>query len=374
MRILVLTKRQYMAKDLLDDRFGRFWQLPLELARRGLRVQGIALSYRPRPEGLFTSETDAPNRSVNWHAVNLLDRGWPAPRRYLRRAREIATEFQPDVLWACSDAYHAIFGAKLADQIGSKCVIDLYDNFESYSATKIPGVVRLFKRALRSAGGVTCVSSQLAAYVRDHYQCRAPRLVLENAVRVDLFRPLDRIACRERLGLPKGAKIIGAGGALYKSRGTETLYRGFELLAAKDRNLHLAVAGPRRKTDKVPPGDRIHDLGNLPLETVPSFFNALDVSVISNRDSAFGRYNFPQKAREILACGTPLVAAAVGTMKEVLREHPECLFAPDDPTSLANAIRRQLEKPTKIRAEIPSWADMAMQLESFFQEVLRHHP
>ena len=27
MKILVLTKRQYMGKDLLDDRFGRFWEL-----------------------------------------------------------------------------------------------------------------------------------------------------------------------------------------------------------------------------------------------------------------------------------------------------------------------------------------------------------
>ena len=30
-----------MGKDLLDDRFGRFWEVPLELARRGHEVQGI---------------------------------------------------------------------------------------------------------------------------------------------------------------------------------------------------------------------------------------------------------------------------------------------------------------------------------------------
>ena len=35
MKILVLTKRQYMGKDLLDDRFGRFRELPLEFALRG---------------------------------------------------------------------------------------------------------------------------------------------------------------------------------------------------------------------------------------------------------------------------------------------------------------------------------------------------
>ena len=51
MKILVLTKRQYMGKDLLDDRFGRFWELPLELTRLGHEVQGISFSYRTRITG-----------------------------------------------------------------------------------------------------------------------------------------------------------------------------------------------------------------------------------------------------------------------------------------------------------------------------------
>ena len=50
MKILVLTKRRYMGKDLLDDRFGRFRELPLELARLGHQVRGLCLSYRPRNE------------------------------------------------------------------------------------------------------------------------------------------------------------------------------------------------------------------------------------------------------------------------------------------------------------------------------------
>lgn len=48
MRILVLTKRQYMAKDLIDDRFGRFWKLPMELARLGHKRRGLRLNYREK--------------------------------------------------------------------------------------------------------------------------------------------------------------------------------------------------------------------------------------------------------------------------------------------------------------------------------------
>lgn len=370
MKILVLTKRQYMGKDLLDDRFGRFWELPLGLARLGHEVQGIALSYRRRSEGAFAPAVGSLTGSVTWHSVNLLNALWPGLRRYLRFARERIEVFHPEVIWACSDAYHAILGNKLAKNAAARFVIDLYDNFESYTATRIPGILPLFKQAVGAADGLTCVSSQLANYIGAHYRCSAPVLLLENAIRADLFRPLEQSICRKNLGLPDDGKIIGTAGALYKSRGISTLYRGFEILAGEDSGVHLAVAGPRPlKENGIPTGPRVHDLGILPLETVPVLLNALDVAAVCNRDSAFGRYNYPQKAREIMACGVPIVAADVGAMKEILRDRPECLFAPDDPWSFARAIRVQLAQPTASERSVPDWSEMAVRLAIFFQQL-----
>ena len=371
MKILVLTKRQYMGKDLVDDRFGRFWELPLELARLGHEVQAIALSYRRRSEGTFAPSISSSTGSVTWHSVNLFNAPWPGLRRYLRFARERIGAFDPQVIWACSDAYHAILGHRLAKNCAARLVIDLYDNFESYAATRIPGILSLFKHAVRAADGVSCVSSQLAQYIGVHYRCPAPVVLLENAIRADLFLPMEQSICRKHLGLPDDGKIIGTAGALYESRGISTLYRGFEILAGEDSKLHLAIAGPRPlKKNGIPIGARVHDLGILPLETVPVLLNALDVAAICNRKSSFGRYNYPQKAREIIACGVPLVAAAVGTMKELLRNRPECLFDPDDPRSLARAIRLQLAKPTKIECSVPDWPEMAVKLATFFRQLL----
>ena len=362
MKILVLTKRQYMGKDLLDDRFGRFWELPLELARRGHEVQGISLSYRPKAAGSFRSRAGEPT----WHSLNLLRRGLPALREYLRSAHRLSTDFKAEIVWACSDAFHAIFGRHVSARAGAQCVIDLYDNFESYPATRAPGVLPLFKRALTAADGITCVSSQLAGYVVDHYRSRAPTLILENAVRADLFYPRDRCASRRQLNLPQNAQIVGVAGALLPSRGMDAFYRGFEILAAEQEDLHLALAGPRQRGDKIPRGERIHDLGNLPLETVPVFLSALDVAVVNNRDSAFGRFNFPQKAREIIACRVPLVAANVGTMSSLLTEHPDLRFAQHNAESLAQAVRRQLVRPVLVDSSVPTWADVAERLEKFF--------
>jgi teichuronic acid biosynthesis glycosyltransferase TuaC len=215
MKILVLTKRQYMGKDLLDNCFGRFWELPLELARRGHAVRGITLSYRARSEGKFTV-ADAKPGSLEWHAVNFLKAPWPNERHCFSVAAKIMRSFQPDLIWACSDAYQAIFGHRLAKRSGLKLVVDLYDNFESYPATRLSGVKFFFKRALRAAHGITFVSSQLENYVRERYRVSAPALVLENAIRADLFHRMKRQECRQRLQLPQDAKIIGTAGALFR--------------------------------------------------------------------------------------------------------------------------------------------------------------
>jgi glycosyltransferase involved in cell wall biosynthesis len=115
----------------------------------------------------------------------------------------------------------------------------------------------------------------------------------------------------------------------------------------------------------------VHDLGTLPLDIVPALLNALDLAVICNRNSAFGRHCFPQKAYEIIACRVPLVAAAVGSMNELLSEYPECLYEPENANSLAQVIERQLEARTIVDLRAPSWAESARELEAYFQEVLR---
>lgn len=369
MRLLVLTKRQYMGKDLVDECFGRFRELPLELAKLGHEVEGICLSYRPRAEGLLTDCGNNAGVQVPWHSMNLGRLIIPGLYSYQLQAKRIARQFKPDCIWACSDALHAIFGVFLAKHLNTRCVVDLYDNFEAFGATRIPGVLSLFKNAVKNADGVTCISKALAEHVAQNYHRKGLTMVLENAVRKDLFYPQDRRTCRRHLGLPENVKIIGTAGALYHKRGIKALFRGFELLAAEDENLHLAVAGHRDRRNQLPNGSRVHDLGVLPLEKVPLLFNALDVAVIYNRDSSFGRYCFPQKAYEVIACGTPLVAAAVGSMKGLLDGHPEWLYEPESPQSCAQVLRSQLNKPTPLDLAAPSWTDFSKRLETFLVRI-----
>lgn len=370
MRILVLSKRRYSGYDFLDHRFGRLRELPLELARLNHSVLGVALSYRRKSEHAVTDSDPTKHGTVMWHSINLTNSLVRCPSRYVTRVFDIAQKFRPDLVWACSDAYHAIFGYRLAKRLGISCVVDLYDNFESFKATWVPGVLPLFKEAIRSVDGVTCVSHSLAHHISRDYGRRRPQLVLENSVRADLFFTRERTTCREQLGLPQDATIIGSAGALDSSRGIKTLFGAFDLLRKSKPTLSLALAGPRKHSKEIPKERAVLDFGTLPLETVPALFNALDVAVICNRDSAFGRYCFPQKAYEIIACRVPLVAARVGSMKELLNDYPQCLYEPENPVSLAKAIDRQLEAKTIVNIAAPSWGDSAKKLERFFQNVL----
>ena len=71
----------------------------------------------------------------------------------------------------------------------------------------------------------------------------------------------------------------------------------------------------------------------------PTIFNALDVAVICYANDNYGKYCFPQKTREIMACDVPLVAANVGSLKEIFAHAPEWLYEPGNIASLERLLK-----------------------------------
>jgi glycosyltransferase involved in cell wall biosynthesis len=370
LRVLIITKRQYMGKDLLDNRFGRFRELPLRVAQLGHDVTGIAISYRRRKEGTVVDCEPSANAGVTWHSFNLIN-GLATPLECGTRTFQIARKVKPDLIWAGSDAYQVMFGAWLAKRAQARCVIDLYDNFEAFGASRLPFVLSSFRQAVKEADGVTCFSERLARHVVRTYPRAKPTTVIENGVRRDFLDLRIQQECRRQLNLPEGARIIGTAGALDSSRGIDTLFKAFNLLSRHDNDVHLAIAGPRKRGIRIPTGPNVHDLGVLPHEEVPCFINALDLAVICYRQSAQGEFSFPQKAYEIMACRVPLIAAAVGCMNELLSDYPGCLYEPENPQSLAETAFLQLKNRITVPIEVPSWADSAKQLEDFFEKVIQ---
>ena len=369
MRILIISKRQYMGKDLLSDKYGRFYEIPRELAKIGHSVFGVALSYRPRDEGEYSLE-DFHQSQMIWHSYNLKRLFIPGRMNHFYKIRELVNEFRPEIIFACSDSFHAIFGRLLSKRLEIPYVVDLYDNFESFPATKLPGVISFFKQAVKDAAGVSCISEPLKAYLEKKYKPKGKIITLENGVRTDLFYKMDKVLCRRRLGLPLNGKIIGTAGALHKNRGIEELFNAFKKISAMNNNSHLVLAGRLDQNVSLPKNSHVHYLGELPYEEIPYLINTFDVGIICNRDSAFGRYCFPQKAYEMIACGIPVVAASVGVMKSLLRNYPFCMYEPGNQESLRVAVEKQLRSSCVPEIDVRQWVELARRLESLFIKVV----
>jgi len=350
-RILVISKRQYMSKDLLDNRFGRLREIPLSLSKMGHQVTGLCLSYKHRSEGWILDET------VPWKSINATTLKFPGLIRFILAARKLARN---------SD----VIGCYLSKLYNVPVIFDIYENFGEFFVAKLPVMRQLYHWAIRESNAVTCLSNPFAKYVLENFNGQTKAFPIEFAVRHDLFKPLDKLKCRQSLGLPLNVRLAGTIGSIKKRREVNLLFDAFNQLKLKYPDLHLVFAGQRDNSIQIPQGSRIHDLGNLPFEKVPTLINAMDVGVVCYADDDYGKYCFPQKTREFTACCTPVIASAVGALKEMFIDHPDWLYEPGCSSSLSNVLEKRLSDQTTDYPPPPSWTDLAKKLENIMLDIL----
>jgi hypothetical protein len=193
-----------MNKDLIDDRFGRFREIPLALAQIGQEVIGLCLSYAPRIEGPVK---DGP---VLWESINATVLKFPGLFRFVLKARKLARN--SDIIWACSDSFYGVIGCMLGKLYNVPTIFDIYDNFGKFLIAKLPVARQLYHWAIRNSNAVTCLSKPFAMYIQNNFDGQTNVFPIEFAVRHDLFKPMDKLQCRKSLGLPLTARLVGTAG------------------------------------------------------------------------------------------------------------------------------------------------------------------
>jgi len=352
MRIVILCKRRPQGRDLFTQPYGRFYHLPRLLAERGHEVHLLLLGYRREP-------------SVSRQAGNLHLYASPAlpwgPLRYLDEARRLAARVRPDWVLGCSDTWYGIAAERLARRCGARSLIDAYDNYESYIPWLRP-LHLLWRRALRKSDAVTAAGPQLAALMSESAGGRHVAVVPMAAD--PNFVPMDKQACRQRLGLPRDGILVGYAGALHRSRGLDLLFDAYRRLHVVEPRAQLVLSGRLGRGVDLP--EDVHWLGCRPDEEVPAIFNSLDLLFVINRPSAFGKYSYPVKLYEALACGVPVVAVDVPGTAWVLRDRPEVLVDPGDASGLAQkAVSQIATGPRPGRG--PGWEASADLLEALLR-------
>ncbi len=360
MRIAFLCKRRYMGKDVILDRYARLYEIPYQLARMGHEVRGYCFDYHAPTEGAWQHEA-APG-TLAWESRAMDGLKAPALLGYPLRLRERLKAFRPDVLVAASDIPHVALGHWLSRQLQVPCVVDLYDNFEGFGQARIPGFVAALRAAARHAALVTTTSEPLRQKVLTEYEARGMVVSMPSSVDLTVFMPGDQQAARQRLGLPLNARLVGTAGGLYRDKGVAPIYAAWPRLAERHADVHLVLAGPFRPELAPPQGERVHYLGQLAHDAVADLFRALDVGIISILDTEFGRYCFPQKAYEMLACGLPVAVARVGEMASMFAPLPQVMFEAGDADSLAAAVDHQLTYRQRPEVPLRDWQTLMSEL------------
>lgn len=174
---------------------------------------------------------------------------------------------------------------------------------------------------------------------------------------LELFRPLDRRAARQALGVPQDAKVVlfVAAKVTQKRKGLAYLLDALGRIQDAPSPLLLTVGAEGIIGEQLQGFEQIH-LGNLSDEsTLNQAYNAADVYVSPTLAD-----NLPLVVMESLAAGTPVVAFDVGGVPEMVH-HMETgyLARYKDTADLASGMRALLddsEQRTRMRQQCREFA------------------
>jgi glycosyltransferase involved in cell wall biosynthesis len=312
-------------------------------ARRDMSVAVIALRG-PTPLSAELAAAGVP--------VHCLDRGkWDL--RQVTTLQRLLHALRPTVAHLHLMGAHTI--GRLAAALAGVPATVLHDHEAGAETYVYPGPLLALRRLVEpriAAPGVAYIAltEEAAAYAVNVSRRPAQQVaVVPNGI--DLAHlaacALDRAAARSHLGLPAWATLIVSVGRLQPVKGFDLL---LEAIATMPATVHLALAGdgPERAAlaaCAARPGlaGRVHLLGHL--ADVRPLLRAGDIYAQPSRREPFGL-----AAAEAAACGLPVVASAVGGLREIVC-HGETglLVPPGDPAELAAALAQLVADPPLLR-------------------------
>lgn len=358
MKILFLSKRHPQQRDLIERPYGRFFHLPTALAAHGHEVRVLLCSHRRLPS------LELVRGGVTWLSHDVRTLGL---RRYVREATSEALAFRPDWIVSMSDAWYGWLANVLSRRVGAQLAVDAYDNYEAYMPWNLP-LHWQWHHAICAADCVTAAGPQLAGLLDRHRSGRKPAAIVPMAAD-PAFVPHTRAAARTTLDLPPDAPLIGYSGSWARNRGTDVLLEAYRRVRAKVPVARLVLTGRPPAHALTEPG--VIALGYLRDAQLPLALSALDVACVITADTAFGRYSYPAKLCEAMACGVPVVATATEPVRWMLHNDGSHLTPINDPDALANHLLACLTMGRAAYPDLPSWEDSAQRLEEVLLATVR---
>jgi glycosyltransferase involved in cell wall biosynthesis len=191
---------------------------------------------------------------------------------------------------------------------------------------------------------ITTVSHWLAQKVQDSMLHGALCKVIPNGIDLNIFHPGDKRSARDQLGIPQHSKVV-----LYAANGgRNSPWRNFNQLEAaliqlanpNNGDLTLICIGELKSSQETITNGLLvqYRLFERDPDHMALYYQAADVYALPALVESFGK-----TIAEAMACGTPVVATAVGGIPEEITDGSTGYLVPmSDVAVMAKAIQRLL--------------------------------
>jgi len=221
---------------------------------------------------------------------------------------------------------------------------------------------------LRGEAEVVACADRLVANTEDeaqqligHYEADPARVTtIYPGVDLSVFRPGSQLQARQQLGLPADGVVLVFAGRVQPLKAPDVVLHAAAQLIREDPGLadRLTVAfvgGPSGTGRQDPDGlvqlaarlgltSRVRLEPPCPQPELAQWYRAATLVMVPSYSESFGLV-----AMEAQACGTPVVAAAVGGLRTAVRHgHSGVLVDSRDPGHYAKAVRELLAAPATL--------------------------
>jgi len=297
-------------------------------------------------------------------------------RGFERKLEQVAQQVRPDVIHAHSPYRCGVPAAKVARKLGIPMVYEIRGLWEesgvangNFSRTSMK--YRFWRnqetRAMRSADAVVCICEQLKKEVVERGVPAERVFIVPNAVDTEVFQvassdsggtgapvspQLEQVRARLR------PVTIGYVGSIRKLEGVDALVRAGAEIIRRGVDMSLLIVGDgvdlkslKELAKKLGIAERVVFTGRVPHDEVTSYYDLIDIFVVSRPRLRVTEMVTPLKPLEAMAMGKALIVSDLQSLREIVHDGDTGLtYRADDVSDLAEkCIALINDKPLRER-------------------------
>ena len=353
MKILILAKRHYTNKDLINDKFGRLYHIPLHWSK-SCDIKYIVADYRSTQSKTTKSE------EFTFESIGVK----PIPLGILLRLGAIEKEartYAPDIIFASGDPIIGFIAHHLSKKLNTQWVFDVYDDYRHFPLFKYSGLSVLLPYLCSRASKVITVSENLKNIIE---KWNKNVHIAENGYDPKLFTPKNPSAIQQK---NKNIEITYTG-SVDSRFDIDLIIQSFNKLKEKYPNITLVHAGAKIGGERLDKYSWYKYKGNIHQEEAAKLIQQSFICIAPYAKTNLSASCNPCKLSEYMASNIPVLCSNINGLLQ-FKDFGVTFYEASNLTSFVNAMKKLIEKPEKTSANpYYEWSSIAESSLEFIQE------